>query len=197
MKHNKIERLIYLFSKLPGMGSRTAKRVVLHLIRNKERVMLPIAESLFDAGRVIQECSICNNIDEGDICLICSNSSRDKTTLCVVGSIVDLWALENAKFFQGIYYVLGGTLSSAHNRNPDDINIDKLIGRIEKEKIKEVIIATNATIEGQTTALFITEKLKHLNINITRFANGIPVGGEFDYLDEMTISAAFNLRKPI
>ncbi len=197
MKHNKIERLIYLFSKLPGIGNRTAKRVILHLIRNRDRVMMPIAESLLDAERSIKECTVCNNIDEGEICSICSNSSRDKATLCVVGSIVDLWALENAKFFQGLYHVLGGTLSSTHNRNPDDINIDKLIQRINREKIQEVIIATNATIEGQTTALFITEKLKPLNVQITRFANGIPVGGEFDYLDEMTISAAFNLRKPI
>jgi recombination protein RecR len=197
MKHNKIERLIYLFSKLPGIGNRTAKRVVLHLIRNRDRVMMPIAESLLDAERSIKECKVCNNIDEGEICSICTSSSRDKTILCVVGSIVDLWALENAKFFQGLYHVLGGTLSSTHNRNPDDINIDKLIQRISHEKIQEVIIATNATIEGQTTALFITEKLKPLNVHITRFANGIPVGGEFDYLDEMTISAAFNLRKPI
>lgn len=197
MKHNKIERLIYLFSKLPGIGNRTAKRVVLHLIRNRDRVMMPIAESLLDAERSIKKCTVCNNIDEGEICSICTSNSRDKTTLCVVGSIVDLWALENAKFFQGLYYVLGGTLSSTNNRNPDDINIDKLIKRISHEKIQEVIIATNATIEGQTTALFITEKLKPLNVQVTRFANGIPVGGEFDYLDDMTISAAFNLRKPI
>ena len=158
---------------------------------------MPIAESLFDAERSIKECSICNNMDEGDVCSICLNINRDKTTLCVVGSIVDLWALENAKFYQGLYHVLGGTLSSTHNRNPEDINIERLIQRITDEKIQEVIIATNATMEGQTTALFITEKLKHLNVNVTRFANGIPVGGEFDYLDEMTISAAFNLRKPI
>ena len=197
MKHNKIERLVYLFSKLPGVGSRTAKRVVLHLIRNRDRVMMPIAESLFDAERSIKECTVCNNIDEGSICSICTNENRDKSTLCVVGSIVDLWALENAKFYQGVYYVLGGNLSSTHNCNPDDLNIDLLIKRIKDEKIKEVIIATNATMEGQTTALFLTEKLKSLGIQITRFANGIPVGGEFDYLDEMTISAAFNLRKPL
>lgn len=197
MKHNKIERLIYLFSKLPGVGNRTAKRVVLHLIRNRDRVMMPIAESLFDAERSIKECSICNNIDESQICSICSSDNRDKKTLCVVSSIVDLWALENAKFYHGLYYVLCGTLSSTHNRNPDDINIDGLINRVKDGKVTEVIIATNATMEGQTTALFITEKLKPLKVNVTRFANGIPVGGEFDYLDEMTISAAFNLRKPV
>lgn len=195
MSHNKIDRLVYIFSKLPGIGSRTARRIVLHLVKNSDRLMAPMAEAMFDAVSSIKKCTICNNIDESDICSICSNEKRDKKVICIVESIIDLWALENANFYKGVYHVLGGTLSSSENKGPNDINIDKLIERITPHNVSEVIIATNATMEGQTTAFFITEKLKDKNIKITRFAHGIPIGGELDYLDEVTISTAFGSRQ--
>jgi len=195
MSHKKIERLVYTFSKLPGIGNRTAKRIVLHLIKNTDRLMAPMAEALFDAVTAIKKCQICNNIDETEICSICSDSKRDRKIICVVESIIDLWALENAKFFKGLYHVLGGTLSSTSNQGPNELSINKLIERIDKEGTEELIIATNATIEGQTTAFFITEKLKNHNVKITRFAHGIPIGGELDYLDEVTISTAFKARQ--
>ncbi len=195
MSHNKIDRLIYTFSKLPGIGHRNAKRIVLHIINNKDRLMAPMAEALFDASESIQKCKICNNIDESEICNICTSEKRDKKTICVVESIIDLWALENANFYQGLYHVLGGTLSSSENKGPTELDIDKLALRIQKDSIKELIIATNATMEGQTTAFFITEKFRDKNIKITRFAHGIPIGGELDYLDEVTISTAFGSRQ--
>lgn len=194
MSHNKIDRLIYTFSKLPGIGNRTAKRIVLHLIKNSDRLMAPMAEALFDAVKAIQKCIICNNIDEHEICSICSSDRREKRTICVVESIIDLWALENANFYKGVYHVLGGTLSSAGNQGPNDLSIDKLLTRVAMNNVDELIIATNATIEGQTTAFFITEKLKDKDIKITRFAHGIPIGGELDYLDEVTITTAFGSR---
>jgi recombination protein RecR len=195
MSHNKIDRLIYTFSKLPGIGNRNAKRIVLHIINNKDRLMAPMAEALFDASEAIQKCRICNNIDESEVCSICIGEKRDKKTICVVESIIDLWALENANFYQGLYHVLGGTLSSSENKGPTDLGIETLSDRIEKNEIKELIIATNATMEGQTTAFFITEKFREKNIKITRFAHGIPIGGELDYLDEVTISTAFGSRQ--
>ncbi len=195
MSHNKIDRLVYIFSKLPGVGSRTARRIVLHLIKNSDRLMAPMAEAMFDAVNSIKKCTICNNIDESEVCGICSNEKRDNKVICVVESIIDLWALENANFYKGVYYVLGGTLSSKDSNGPSNVNIDKLIERITQNTITEIIIATNATMEGQTTAFFITEKLKDKNIKITRFAHGIPIGGELDYFDEVTISTAFGSRQ--
>lgn len=195
MSHNKIDRLIYTFSKLPGIGKRNAKRIVLHIINNKDRLMAPMAEALFDASESIQKCKICNNIDESEVCGICTSEKRDKQTICVVESIIDLWALENANFYRGLYHVLGGTLSSSDGKGPSDLDIDKLVERVSQNNIKELIIATNATMEGQTTAFFITEKFREKNIKITRFAHGIPIGGELDYLDEVTISTAFGSRQ--
>lgn len=157
--------------------------------------MAPMAEAMFDAVNSIKKCTICNNIDESEVCGICSNEKRDNKVICVVESIIDLWALENANFYKGVYYVLGGTLSSKDSNGPSNVNIDKLIERITQNTITEIIIATNATMEGQTTAFFITEKLKDKNIKITRFAHGIPIGGELDYLDEVTISTAFGSRQ--
>lgn len=195
MKHRKIDRLVYLFSKLPGLGSRTAKRIVLYLVKHRERLMAPIGEALIDASSAIQECTICNNLDEGDTCCICADQKRDSKIICVVESVIDLWALENANFYRGTYHVLGGTLSSNNRNSIEELNIEKLIERAKNGVVQEVIIATNATIDGQTTAFFITEKLKNLPLKITRFANGIPIGGELDYLDEVTITTAFNSRQ--
>lgn len=195
MKHRKIDRLIYLFAKLPGIGNRTAKRLVLHLMKHKERLMSPLAEALIDTSEAIETCELCNNLDETNICYICTDDKREHKIICVVESIIDLWALENAKFYKGIYHVLGGNLSASSGNNPEKLNIDKLTTRIEQNNISEVIIATNATIEGQTTAFFIIEKLKKYPIKITRFAHGIPIGGELDYLDEGTLTTAFSGRQ--
>jgi len=195
MRQNKIDKLIYLFSKLPGVGARSAKRIVLHLLKQRDRVMLPIAEAMLDTAHAVQECSICNNLDESVLCAICADQKRNKKILCVVESVIDLWAIENAKFFSGTYYVLGNVLSAGSGNAPKSINIEKMLKTIEQAGVEEVIIATNATMEGQTTAFYITEKLKKINIKVTRFAHGIPIGGEFDYMDEVTISTAFNSRQ--
>ncbi len=195
MSHKKIDRLIYLFSKLPGLGNRTAKRIVLHLLKNKDRLMTPVAESLLDAANAIRACKSCNNLDEEEICYICNDHKRNNKIICIVESIVDLWALENARFYKGKYHVLGGTLSASNVDSVAKLDMSKLLNRIENEEIEEIIIATNATVEGQTTAFFITEKLKNYKIKVTRFAHGIPIGGELDYLDEVTLTAAFNTRQ--
>lgn len=156
--------------------------------------MAPIAEALLDASSSIRPCTICNNLDESDVCHICNDHTKDKTVICIVESVIDVWALENANFFNGTYHVLGGTLSTTNNVYPQDLNLEKLYERISKDNVKEVIIATNATLEGQNTAFFITEKLQKHPLKITRFAHGIPIGGELDYLDEGTISTAFSGR---
>lgn len=195
MQQSKIDKLIYIFSKLPGLGGRSAKRIVLHLLKYKDHLMLPLSDALLDTANAIAFCKTCGNLDESEICHICKNPARQTSMLCVVENISDLWALEKANIYQGLYHVLGGTLSAYHERTPSEINIDKLIARIENSAIEEVVIATNATIEGQTTAFYITEKLREYNVKVSRLASGIPIGGELDYLDEGTISAAFNLRQ--
>ncbi len=196
MQQNKIEKLIYILSKLPGLGNRSAKRIVLHLMKYKDNLMLPLSDALLDTASAIEHCKICGNLDEGDTCNICTNPSRNQTSICIVETVADLWALEKINVYQGLYHILGGTLSAYHERTPSEVNIDKLIERIEHAKIEEVIIATNATLDGQTTAFYITEKLRQFpNIKVSRLASGIPIGGELDYLDEGTITAAFNLRQ--
>lgn len=196
MQQNKIEKLIYILSKLPGLGNRSAKRIVLHLMKYKDNLMLPLSDALLDTAGAIEYCKICGNLDEGETCNICTNPNRSQASICVVETVADLWALERINVYQGLYHILGGTLSVYHERTPSEVNIDKLVERIEGSKIEEVIIATNATLDGQTTAFYITEKLKpFLNVKVSRLASGIPIGGELDYLDEGTITAAFNLRK--
>lgn len=196
MQQNKIEKLVYILSKLPGLGNRSAKRIVLHLMKYKDNLMLPLSDALLDTANAIENCKICGNLDEGDTCKICSSPSRSQTSICIVENVADLWALEKINVYQGLYHILGGTLSAYHERTPSEVNIDRLIERIEQSKIEEVIIATNATLDGQTTAFYITEKLRAFpNIKVSRLASGIPIGGELDYLDEGTITAAFNLRQ--
>ncbi len=196
MQQNKIEKLVYILSKLPGLGNRSAKRIVLHLMKYKDNLMLPLSDALLDTANAIENCKICGNLDEGDTCKICASPSRSQTSICIVENVADLWALEKINVYQGLYHILGGTLSAYHERTPSEVNIDRLIERIEQSKTEEVIIATNATLDGQTTAFYITEKLRAFpNIKVSRLASGIPIGGELDYLDEGTITAAFNLRQ--
>ena len=192
---NEIEDLIYYFSKLPGIGQRSARRIVLSLINQIDTMMLPLAEALGNASVAIKNCKICGNIDVEEICNICTSHNRNQSIICVVETVADLWAFERASIFKGLYHVLGGTLSAQSKRGPGELSIEKLILRAENSEIKEIIIATNATIEGQTTAFYISDKLSQTKVKITKLAHGIPIGGELDYLDEGTIGAALESRK--
>jgi len=191
-----IERLITLLSKLPGLGPRSARRAALDLIKKRDRVMWPLAQAMADAAERITTCQTCGNIGTVDPCHICTTPSRDKTTICVVQEVSDLWAMERTGTYKGQYHVLGGTLSALDGVRPEDLNISGLIARAEREEVKEVILAMNATIDGQTTAHYITDHIGDKNITVTRLAHGVPVGGELDYLDDGTITAAMNSRRP-
>ena len=193
-----IERLIQLMARLPGLGPRSARRAVLHLLKKKDALLVPLAATLREVGEGTHACSTCGNLDTSDPCAICADPRRDETLLCVVESVADLWALERSGMFRGRYHVLGGTLSALDGIGPTDLNVDSLIGRVaEGGRVKEVIIATNATVEGQTTAHYITDRLQASGIAITRLAHGVPVGGELDYLDDGTLGAALKARRPL
>ncbi len=192
-----VERLIQLLGKLPGLGPRSARRAVLHLVKNRDKLMAPLTSALADAHEKVVECHVCGNVDTLDPCTICADPRRDQNTLCVVEDVGDLWALERAGAWNGQYHVLGGTLSALGGVRPEDLNIDTLIARCSVGKIKEVVLANNATIEGQTTAHYITDRLKGLGVMATRLAHGVPVGGELDYLDEGTLTQAMRARRPM
>jgi len=192
-----IERLIQLLARLPGLGPRSARRAVLHLLKKKDALLLPLAATLREVGETVHACSTCGNLDSRDPCAICTDPRRDEALLCVVESVADLWALERAGVFRGRYHVLGGTLSALDGIGPDDLNVDGLITRVQPGKVREVIIATNATVEGQTTAHYITDRLASQNVQISRLAHGVPVGGELDYLDDGTLGAALKARRPL
>ena len=194
MQQNLIETISKSISKLPGMGPRIAKRIVLHMAANKEKNLLPLIENLKLLNDKIHSCQKCGNLDEGEICAICLNPNRDKSILCVIEEVADLWAIERAKNYRGSYHVLGGNLSAISGKTVEDLNIANLQERLKEGEIKEVIIATSATIDGQTTAHFLAEIIKDYKVKITRLAHGIPVGSELDYLDEGTISIAFKTR---
>ena len=191
---HEIERLIQLLARLPGLGPRSARRAALHLIKKKDALMVPMSSAMADAVEVICECSVCGNIDTNDPCSMCSDPKRDRATLVVVEDVSDLWALQRANVLNASYHVLGGTLSPLDGVGPDDLSIDKLVDRVVSGDVKEVIIAVNATVEGQTTAHYITDQLDGLDVAISRLAHGVPVGGELDYLDEGTLSAAMRAR---
>ena len=196
MQKNLIENLSKIIAKLPGMGPRIAKRIVLHLANNKEKILLPLIEQLQLLHEKIHNCEICGNLDEGKICAICKNESRDKSLICIVEEVADLWAIERAENYCGKYHVLGGNLSAISGKNIEDLHLEKLYQRLRKNEVAEVIIATSATLDGQTTAHFLAENLKEFEIKITRLAYGLPIGSELDYLDEGTISIAFKSRSP-
>ena len=189
-----IERLIQLLARLPGLGPRSARRAALHLIKKKDALMVPLSNAMVEAVEVIGVCRTCGNIDTSDPCSMCSDPRRDKTILVVVEDVSDLWALQRANVMNASYHVLGGTLSPLDGVGPDDLSIDKLVDRVSGGEIKEVVIAVNATVEGQTTAHYITDQLDGLDVTISRLAHGVPVGGELDYLDEGTLSAAMRAR---
>lgn len=192
-----IERLIQLLAKLPGLGPRSARRAALHLIKNRERLLVPLAAAMAEARDKVTVCSECGNVDTVDPCTLCTDPRRDRSTLCVVEEVGDLWALERAGAWNGLYHVLGGTLSAIEGIRPEDLSIDTLIARAGAGGVKEVVLALNATVEGQTTAHYITERLKTLGIAASRLAHGVPVGGELDYLDEGTLMQAIRARRPL
>lgn len=189
-----IERLIQLLARLPGLGPRSARRAALHLIRKREELLGPLTEAMRAAREKIAACSVCGNIDTSDPCSICADSRRDAAVILVVETVGDLWALERAGVLSARYHVLGGALSPLDGIGPDDLNIGKLVGRVAKGGVREVILAVNATVDGQTTAHYITELLSPYSVKCTRLAHGVPVGGELDYLDEGTLAAALRSR---
>ena len=189
-----IERLIQLLARLPGLGPRSARRAALHLIRKREQLLGPLAEAMRIAEERVRTCTNCGNVDTRDPCTLCCDEKRDASTIVVVETVSDLWALERAGVMHALYHVLGGTLSPLDGVGPDDLNLNSLIARVAKGGVAEVILAVNATVDGQTTAHYITELLAPHRIKVTRLAHGVPVGGELDYLDEGTLAAAIRQR---
>ena len=194
MSEQALEKLIKKVAKLPGLGPRSSRRIVLHILKDKETLFLPIIEDMSTVANNIKKCVECGNLDENDICQICKNSSRNQTLLCVVETVADLWALERSNVYNGKYHILGGVLSAIDGINPDQLNIDSLEKRLESNIFTEVIIAISATLDGQTTAHYLAERLGKLDIKITRLAHGLPVGGELDFLDDGTIAQALKAR---
>ena len=198
MEQSPIDKLINDISKLPGLGRRSAQRIALFLLKNKNKNLLPLIESLNISFDKIIECNDCGNIDIQNPCKICSNNSRDKSTICVIEDVSDLWTLEKVGFYRGLYHVLGGSLSAIQGIGTDEIKLQKLLSRIEISNTKEIILALSTTMEGQTTSFVIADKLeKFKELKVTRLAQGIPMGGEVHYLDENTLSAAFQSRKKL
>jgi recombination protein RecR len=194
MEKNPIENLSKLISKLPGLGPRIAKRLVLHLAINKEKILLPLIDSLKSLNDKVSSCQICGNLDEGVVCSICKNPQRDSKIICIVEEVADLWAIERVEGYKGKYHVLGGSLSAISGRTIEALNLEVLHKRLQEGEVREIILATSATIDGQTTAHFLLENLKDFKVKITHLTYGIPVGSELDYLDEGTINIAFKTR---
>ena len=191
-----IERLIQLLAKLPGLGPRSARRAALVLLKKRELLLEPLAGALRDAADAIVTCETCGNLDTSSPCVLCRDTRRESHVLCVVEDVADLWALERAGVFKGRYHVLGGALSALDGVTPERLNVSSLLERV-KDGVDEVILAMNATVEGQTTAHYLMDALEPLGVKVTRLAHGVPVGGELDYLDEGTLSAAFSARRSL
>ena len=192
---NEINKLIYLFSKLPGLGQRSARRIVLHLLQDPDVRLKGLIELLQTTSEKITTCISCGNLDNHSPCAICMDTARMKDVIAVVETVADLWAMERSGIYNGYYHVLGGALSAARGISPDSLRLPALLKRCMDNDVQEIILATNSTVDGQTTAFFITEYFKDYKFHISRLASGIPVGGELDYLDEGTLSAAFSLRQ--
>ncbi|MBI1326468.1 MAG: recombination protein RecR [Alphaproteobacteria bacterium] len=192
-----LDRLVKRLARLPGLGSRSAKRIALHMLLNRKDVMEPLAEALQETARDMKTCHHCFSIDTSDPCRICTDTSRSENTICVVASVADLWALERTRSFRGQYHVLGGLLSAIDGMGPRELNIDALLGRIQGEKVEEIILALSATVQGQSTAHYIADACNGLPVTVTRLAQGMPFGGELDYLDDGTITTALNARKAV
>ena len=198
MDGSAIEKLITDISKLPGLGRRSSQRIALYLLKNKDRSLLPLIQTLESSHKLIKECTMCGNIDMINPCNICVNSNRDKKSICIIEDVSDLWTFERTGFYRGLYHVLGGSLSAINGIGTDELTITKLQKRIEENEITEIILALSTTMEGQTTTHVIADKLEaYKNLTVTRLAQGIPIGGEVHYLDENTLNTAFQSRKKI
>ena len=196
MASAEIERLVQILARLPGLGPRSARRAALALLKKREALMRPLAVALEDAAAKVRACSECGNLDTQDPCQVCRDQTRDAGLICVVEDVSDLWALERAGVFKGRYHVLGGILSALEGVGPEDLSIAPLVERVRKGEVREVVLATSATVDGQTTAHYVTDRLKGCEVSVTRLAHGVPVGGELDYLDEGTLAAALKARRP-
>ena len=198
MEKSPIDQLINDISKLPGLGRRSAQRIALFLLKNKDKNLLQLIESLKQSYDKIKECNQCGNIDMRAICSICANLKRDKSTICIIEDVSDLWTIEKLGFYRGVYHVLGGSLSAIQGIGTDDLKLQNLMQRITNNNVNEIILALSTTMEGQTTSFVIADKLeKFKELKVTRLAQGIPMGGEVHYLDENTLSAAFQSRKKL
>ena len=190
-----IERLIQLLARLPGLGPRSARRAALALVKKKEQLLGPLAAALAEARDTIVTCEICGNLDTVSPCTLCRDETRDRSLICVVEEVGDLWALERAHVLNGLYHVLGGTLSPLDGIGPEELTIAKLIERASAPEVNEVLLALNATVEGQSTAHYLMDQLSGCNVTVSRLAHGVPIGGELDYLDDGTLAAAVKARK--
>lgn len=197
MNGPEIEALVRLLAKLPGLGPRSARRAALQLLKKKELLLRPLAQALTQAADAIVGCRVCGNLDTRDPCSVCADDRRDRALVCVVEDVADLWAIERTMGFKGVYHVLGGTLSALDGRGPQDLNVASLVERCARGDVRELILALNATVDGQTTSHYIADRLKDSPVSITRLAHGVPVGGELDYLDEGTLMQAIRARRPL
>lgn len=192
-----IDRLMQLLGRLPGLGPRSARRAALALIKRREGLLLPLAEALTAVAESVRTCTVCGNYDTQDPCAVCRDDRRDRSLICVVQDVSDLWALERTSAFRGRYQVLGGLLSALEGVAPEDLAIEKLVGRVREDAVTEVILALPATVDGQTTAHYIADALDAEGVTVSGLAQGVPVGGELDYLDDGTLLAALNARRPV
>jgi recombination protein RecR len=197
MASPEIETLTQALSRLPGLGPRSARRAVLHLLKKRETALDPLVAALTAVSQRLATCSTCGNVDTADPCAICADPRRDTRQLCVVEEVADLWALERSRLFPGRFHVLGGKLSALDGVRPEDLAIDSLVTRVAKGGVDEVVLAMNATLEGQTTAHYIAERIEAYPVRVTQLAHGLPVGGELDYLDEGTLAQALRARRPV
>jgi recombination protein RecR len=194
---NDIDRLIQIMGRLPGLGPRSARRAVLHLLKKREALLHPLIDALGEVAANVKTCAVCGNLDAADPCAICRDASRDASQICVVADVGDLWALERIATFKGRYHVLGGVLSALDGVGPEQLSIAPLLRRIEGGEVKEVILALGATVDGQTTGHYLSDRLQPLNLTISRLAHGVPVGGELDYLDDGTLIQALKARQKL
>ena len=197
MASQEIETLSQALARLPGLGPRSARRAVLYLMKKRETALQPLLVSLQNVADKLSTCSVCGNVDTSDPCSICRDTKRDEKMLCVVEEVSDLWALDRSRLFPGRYHVLGGRLSALEGVGPDDLTIDRLVRRVSEGGIDEVVLAMNATLEGQTTAHYLAERFEGFPIQLSQLAHGLPVGGELDYLDEGTLAQALRARRPV
>ena len=197
MASEEIEALAGALARLPGLGPRSARRAVLHLMKRRQTALEPLLAALQRVSERLSTCSVCGNVDTADPCAICRDPRRDDKLLCVVEEVADLWALDRSRLFPGRYHVLGGRLSALEGVRPEDLSIDSLIRRVESGGIDEVVLAMNATLEGQTTAHYLAERLEKFPVRLSQLAHGLPVGGELDYLDEGTLAQALRARRPV